>query len=93
MSIESPLTSTEYDVECSQLLQANDALGAAVLIVGGSRGNGFSVQGTFVGRMALADALELAAKELRESLDQQNERTLKRMTDSLGDGTHGDVQA
>lgn len=58
----------KYDYECTLVRECTQAEGVAVLILGGERGNGFSVQGSLRMQLSLPDLLEQMARDIRESM-------------------------
>jgi hypothetical protein len=58
----------KYDDVCTIVREETDATVAIVIVVGGSRGDGFSVQTSDLSLMArLPDVLETIAKQVREA--------------------------
>lgn len=58
----------KYDDLCTQVRAATDAELAAVIVINGTRGAGFSVQGTLEAHAVLADMLEHVARTIRADL-------------------------
>ena len=63
-----PLGPGKYDDLCSHVRAEAKARGVAVIVLGGDKGNGFSVQGDAVDTLMLPDLLEVMAAEIRASL-------------------------
>jgi hypothetical protein len=60
----------KYDYECTLVRAITDATGVAVIVIGGNRGGGFSVQcadPVLLGR--LPEMLESMAKDIRTDLE------------------------
>lgn len=58
----------KYDDVCTQAREAAHAQGAALIIIGGQRGSGFSVQMPPHVLGLLPDMLETMAKQIRDDL-------------------------
>lgn len=57
-----------YDELATELREQTHALGVAVVVIAGSKGSGFSVQGPMAVQASLPDILESMARQLREAL-------------------------
>lgn len=60
----------KYDDLCTFVREKADAEGAAVIIFNGSKGCGFSVQGTMRVQLGITDMLDYMSSEIRRSLGQ-----------------------
>lgn len=58
----------KYDDECSLVRAATGAHCIVLLVLGGTRGNGFSVQGTLAAQAALPAILDEVARGIRADL-------------------------
>lgn len=56
----------KYDLECSRVREKTKAAGAVVIIVGGNKGPGFSVQADLETLRVLPEILETVAAQLRK---------------------------
>lgn len=63
-----PLGPGKYDDLCTLVRERANAEGAAVIIMNGDRGAGFSVQGSLPVLPSLVDVLEHMARQMRESM-------------------------
>jgi len=55
----------KYDDLCTEVREKAKALGAIVVVLGGDKGNGFSVQADFKTIATLPELLEVMAAEIR----------------------------
>jgi hypothetical protein len=60
----------KYDHLCTYVREQANAEGAAVIVFNGSRGSGFSLQGTMRVQLGISDMLDYMAREIRKSLGQ-----------------------
>jgi methylmalonyl-CoA mutase cobalamin-binding subunit len=58
----------KYDTLCTEVREKAHAVGAVVIILGGNRGHGFSVQVPPDALFSLPDMLETMAREIRKDL-------------------------
>ena len=63
-----PMEPGIYDAECTQVREATHAVGVLLVVVGGQRGTGFSLQGAPEVITVMPDVLERTARELRAAL-------------------------
>lgn len=69
-----PIGAGKYDGICSFVRIETEAVAAIVLVIGGNRGSGFSVQTTNAAiQQELPRMLEVMAQEIRASLDPEQE--------------------
>lgn len=62
-----PLGPGKYDDLCTHVREGAKAAAAIVIVVGGDKGHGFSVQANETAALALPALLEQVARELRRS--------------------------
>jgi hypothetical protein len=60
----------KYDAECTNVREHTQAAAVALIVVGGDRGHGFSVQAPEELMVVLPDLLERMARDIRDSLKQ-----------------------
>jgi hypothetical protein len=58
----------KYDEECALVRQSLDASGVVLLVIGGPKGGGFSVQMPLAEMHRLPAALDMIAREIRADL-------------------------
>lgn len=58
----------KYDDVCTQVREQLEAAGVILVVIGGKKGNGFSVQGTLQVIATLPDTLEHMAREMRKDM-------------------------
>jgi hypothetical protein len=58
----------KYDDVCTQVREQLDAQGVMLVVIGGKKGSGFSVQGTLHVLATLPDTLEYMAREMRKDM-------------------------
>jgi hypothetical protein len=63
-----PIGPGKYDDLATYVREQTEADGVAVIVMGGNKGNGFSVQCPADLSAALPEMLEMMAKEIRESM-------------------------
>ena len=59
----------KYDDACTQARTSTQALGAALIVIGGKEGHGFSVQMPMEALIKLPDMLEFMAKQIRLDIE------------------------
>lgn len=64
-----PLGPGRYDDLCTLVREQTHARGAAVLVFGGDKGDGFAMQADAITTLKLPEILETMAQQIRESLD------------------------
>jgi hypothetical protein len=62
-----PIGPGKYDDLCSEVRIKVDARAVLLLVIDGSKGNGFSCQADLATTLALPDILERLAKQIRQS--------------------------
>ena len=63
-----PMGPGKYDDLCTLVMEKSEAMSALVIILGGNKGNGFSIQMVNQETMKLVpDLLETVAKQIREA--------------------------
>jgi methylmalonyl-CoA mutase cobalamin-binding subunit len=63
-----PVGPGKYDDECTEVREKLEAQGIILCVIGGKKGNGFSVQGSLQVITTLPDTLEHMANEMRRSM-------------------------
>jgi len=64
-----PIGPGKYDNECTEVREKLKAKGVVLLVAGGERGSGFSVQADLLATMALPNVLEDMAKQIRADMN------------------------
>lgn len=64
-----PIGPGKYDDLCSLLRVQTDAEACVVIVLGGNKGSGFSVQSRGRPLLVLPELLESLAKQIREDID------------------------
>ena len=59
----------KYNQTCTMIRQMTAAKGVLVMVVDGSLGSGVSIQGDKQSMDAIADTLEIIAKQMRKDID------------------------
>lgn len=62
-----PLGPGKYDLQCSEVRIATEAAGVILLIIGGNKGTGFSVQANLEVTLKLPEILRIMANEIERS--------------------------
>jgi methylmalonyl-CoA mutase cobalamin-binding subunit len=64
-----PIGPGKYDDACTQVREQLQADGVMLVVFGGNKGSGFSVQGGLALIVTLPDMLEDMARQMRHSMD------------------------
>lgn len=62
-----PMGPGVYDHECTRVRKRTKASGVALIVIGGDKGSGFSVQADALITLTLPEMLESMAKQIRAS--------------------------